>query len=62
MSGYELVIDTNPAVACQDVCISHRRHRFPPVEFADRLEAWGAASLFGGFKLLPLDCGPLGVI
>ena len=23
--------------------------------FADRLEAWGAASLFGGFKLLPLD-------
>ena len=36
--------------------ISHRRHRFPPVEFADRLEAWGAASLFGGFKLLPLDC------
>src|SRR5499427_8564042 len=24
--------------------------------FADRLEAWGAASLFGGFKLLPLDC------
>jgi lauroyl/myristoyl acyltransferase len=34
---------------------SHCRHRFPPVEFADRLEAWGAASLFGGFKLLPLD-------
>jgi hypothetical protein len=31
--------------------ISHRRHRFPPVEFADHLEAWGAASLFGGFKL-----------
>src|SRR4029077_14040587 len=24
--------------------------------FADRLEAWGAASLFGGFKFLPLDC------
>src|ERR1700746_1010256 len=24
--------------------------------FADRLEAWGAASLFGGFKVLPLDC------
>src|SRR5438270_3154076 len=24
--------------------------------FADRLEAWGAAFLFGGFKLLPLDC------
>jgi KDO2-lipid IV(A) lauroyltransferase len=24
--------------------------------FAHRLEAWGAASLFGGFKLLPLDC------
>jgi lauroyl/myristoyl acyltransferase len=24
--------------------------------FADRLEAWGAPSLFGGFKLLPLDC------
>ena len=24
--------------------------------FADRLEAWGAASLFAGFKLLPLDC------
>jgi KDO2-lipid IV(A) lauroyltransferase len=24
--------------------------------FTDRLEAWGAASLFGGFKLLPLDC------
>ena len=24
--------------------------------FADRLEAWGAASLFGGFKLLPVDC------
>src|SRR5262245_53290007 len=23
--------------------------------FADRLEAWGAASLFGGFKFLPLD-------
>jgi lauroyl/myristoyl acyltransferase len=37
--------------------ISHRRHRVPPpVGFADRLEAWGAASLFGGFKLLPLDC------
>jgi hypothetical protein len=34
---------------------SHCRPRFPPVEFADRLEAWGAASLFGGFKLLPLD-------
>jgi hypothetical protein len=34
---------------------SHCRHRFPPVEFADRLEAWGAASLFGGFKPLPLD-------
>ena len=34
---------------------SHCRHRFPPVEFGDRLEAWGAASLFGGFKLLPLD-------
>jgi KDO2-lipid IV(A) lauroyltransferase len=24
--------------------------------FADRPEAWGAAFLFGGFKLLPLDC------
>ena len=24
--------------------------------FADRLEAWGAASLFGGFKFLPVDC------
>jgi KDO2-lipid IV(A) lauroyltransferase len=24
--------------------------------FADRLEAWGASSLFGGFKVLPLDC------
>ncbi|MBV8335500.1 MAG: hypothetical protein JO358_08690, partial [Alphaproteobacteria bacterium] len=24
--------------------------------FAHRLEAWGAASLFGGFKFLPLDC------
>src|SRR5437879_2509311 len=24
--------------------------------FAHRLEAWGAASLFGGFKILPLDC------
>jgi KDO2-lipid IV(A) lauroyltransferase len=37
--------------------ISHRGHRFPPpVRFADRLEAWGAASLFGGFKVLPLDC------
>jgi len=24
--------------------------------FADRLEAWGSASLFGGFRLLPLDC------
>ncbi|MFL5266388.1 MAG: lauroyl acyltransferase [Stellaceae bacterium] len=24
--------------------------------FADRLEAWGAAFLFGAFKLLPLDC------
>ena len=24
--------------------------------FADRLEAWGAASLFGEFKVLPLDC------
>ena len=24
--------------------------------FADRLEAWGAAPLFGGFKALPLDC------
>src|SRR5258708_37378451 len=37
--------------------ISHRRHRFPPpVGFADRLEAWGAASLFGAFKLLPRDC------
>jgi KDO2-lipid IV(A) lauroyltransferase len=24
--------------------------------FADRLEAWGAAALFGGFKFLPLDC------
>ena len=37
--------------------ISHRRHRLPtPVGFADRLEAWGAASLFGAFKLLPLDC------
>src|ERR1700737_958921 len=23
---------------------------------ADRLEAWGAAFLFGVFKLLPLDC------
>jgi len=23
--------------------------------FADRLEAWGAASLLGGFKVLPLD-------
>ena len=23
--------------------------------FADRLEAWGAASLFGAFKFLPLD-------
>jgi KDO2-lipid IV(A) lauroyltransferase len=27
-----------------------------PPRFADRLEAWGAASLFGGFKFLPLDC------
>jgi len=36
--------------------ISHRRHHFPPVGFTDRLEAWGAASLFCGFKLLPLDC------
>src|SRR3984893_10544075 len=37
--------------------ISHRGHRFPPrFRFADRLEAWGAASLFGGFKVLPLDC------
>ena len=36
--------------------ISHRRDRFPPVGFADRLEAWGAASLFCGFRLLPLDC------
>ncbi len=36
--------------------ISHRSHRFPPpVGFADRLEAWGAAYLFGGFRLLPLD-------
>jgi KDO2-lipid IV(A) lauroyltransferase len=36
---------------------SHRSHRLPPpVGFADRLEAWGAASLFGGFRLLPLDC------
>jgi len=34
--------------------ISYRRHRFPPVAFTDRLEAWGAASLFCGFKLLPL--------
>jgi len=24
--------------------------------FADRLEAWAAASLFRGFKFLPLDC------
>src|SRR4029077_1458947 len=24
--------------------------------FADRLEAWGAALLFGVFELLPLDC------
>jgi lauroyl/myristoyl acyltransferase len=24
--------------------------------FADRLEAWGAALLFGAFELLPLDC------
>jgi KDO2-lipid IV(A) lauroyltransferase len=24
--------------------------------FADRLEAWGAATLFGAFELLPLDC------
>jgi KDO2-lipid IV(A) lauroyltransferase len=24
-------------------------------QFADRLEAWGAAALFGGFKFLPLD-------
>jgi KDO2-lipid IV(A) lauroyltransferase len=24
--------------------------------FAHRLEAWGAGSLFGGFKALPLDC------
>ena len=24
--------------------------------FAHRLEAWGAASLFGGFRFLPLDC------
>src|ERR1700730_16013122 len=37
--------------------ISHRGHRFPPrFRFADRLEAWGAASLFGAFKLLPRDC------
>ena len=36
--------------------ISYRRHHFPPVGFIDRLEAWGAASLFCGFKLLPLDC------
>jgi Kdo2-lipid IVA lauroyltransferase/acyltransferase len=36
--------------------ISHRSHRFPPpVGFGNRLEAWGAASLFGGFRLLPLD-------
>jgi hypothetical protein len=28
---------------------SHRRHRFPPVEFADHLEAWGAASLGSSF-------------
>jgi lauroyl/myristoyl acyltransferase len=28
--------------------------RTPPL--ADRLEAWGAAFVFGMFKLLPLDC------
>src|SRR5262244_1191171 len=27
-----------------------------PPRFADRLEAWGAAFLFGGFKFLSLDC------
>jgi hypothetical protein len=25
-------------------------------QFADRVEAWGAAFLFGAFKVLPLDC------
>jgi hypothetical protein len=29
--GYELVIDIDPAVTCEDVSFSYRRHRFPPV-------------------------------
>ncbi|HEV2098369.1 MAG TPA: lauroyl acyltransferase [Stellaceae bacterium] len=33
---------------------SHGGHQIS-VRFADRLEAWGAAPLFGAFELLPLD-------
>ena len=54
MSGCELVIYIKPAVACPDVCyFASQSSLSAAVGFANRLEAGGAASLFGGFELCP---------